>query len=111
MVERFNRSLLQLLRCYVDSEDDWERYLPLLLYAYRTTQHSSTGVSPFQLMFGRPLQSASFQQSIAFDPGTYSSHLQDKLASLQDLVHTNLTANVHQQKINILVPAPFHQEI
>ena len=36
MVERFNRSLLQLLRCYVDTEDDWERYLPLVLYAYRT---------------------------------------------------------------------------
>ena len=24
MVERFNRSLLQLFRCYVDLEDDWE---------------------------------------------------------------------------------------
>ena len=36
MVERFNRSLLQLLRCYVDMEDDWECYLPLVLYAYRT---------------------------------------------------------------------------
>lgn len=45
MVERFNRSLLQLLRCYVDTEDDWECYLPLVLYAYRTAQHSSTGVS------------------------------------------------------------------
>ena len=99
MVERFNRSLLQLLRCYVDSKDDWERYLPLVLYAYRTAQHSSTGVSPFQLMFGRPPQSASFQQPIAFDPATYSSHLQAKLASLQDLVHTNLTANAYQQKM------------
>ena len=99
MVERFNRSLLQLLRCYVDSEDDWERYLPLVFYAYRTAQHSLTGVSPFQLMFGRPPQSASFQQPIAFDPATYSSHLQAKLASLQDLVHTNLTANAYQQKM------------
>ena len=56
MVERFNRSLLQLLRCYVESEDDWERYLPLVLYAYRTAQHSLTSASPFQLMFGRPSQ-------------------------------------------------------
>ena len=24
MVERFNRSLLQLLHCYVETEDDWE---------------------------------------------------------------------------------------
>ena len=47
-------------------------------------------------MFGRPPQSTSFQQPIAFDPGNYSFHLQAKLASLQDLVHNNLTANVHQ---------------
>ena len=99
MVERFNRSLLQLLRCYVDTEDDWERYLPLVLYAYRTAQHSSTGVSPFQLMFGRPPQSAPIQQPTAFDPSNYSAQLQTKLASLQDLVHTNITANAQQQKL------------
>ena len=71
--EHFNRSLLQLLRCYVESEDDWERYLPLVLYAYRTAQHSSTGASPFQLMFGRPSQSSPVCQPIAFDPNTYSA--------------------------------------
>ena len=32
MVERFNRSLLQLLRAYVDTQSDWEQYLPLVLY-------------------------------------------------------------------------------
>ena len=42
LVERFNRSLLQLLCTYVDKEYDWEQHLPLTLYAYRT----STGVSP-----------------------------------------------------------------
>ena len=43
MMERFNRSLLQLLRTYAEKEEDWEQYLPLALYAYRTSQHSSTG--------------------------------------------------------------------
>ena len=52
-VERFNRSLLQLLCTYIDKEEEWEQYLSLVLYAYRSAKHSSTGVSPFLLMFGR----------------------------------------------------------
>ena len=46
MVERFKR-------VYVDAQSDWERYLPLVLYAYRTSVHASTGISPFVLMLGR----------------------------------------------------------
>ena len=40
MVKRFNRSLLQLLCCYTQQEEDWEQYLPLMLYAYCTALHS-----------------------------------------------------------------------
>ena len=91
MVERLNRSLLQLLRVYVDKEPaNWERYLPLVLYAYRTAVHSSTGVSPFVLMFGRQPRSTQFEPQLAFDPISYKGHMQEKLAELQDLVETNL---------------------
>ena len=54
MVERFNRSLLQLLRAYVERQTEWEQYLPFVLFAYCTTVHTSTGVSPFELMYGWP---------------------------------------------------------
>ena len=60
MVERFNRSLLQLLRTYVETESDWEKHLPLALYAYRTVVHASTRVSPHILMFGRSPHSPVF---------------------------------------------------
>ena len=53
MVERLNRSLLQMLRTYVTDRADWESLLPLMLFAYRTAVHSSTGATPFELMFGR----------------------------------------------------------
>ena len=52
MVERFNRTLLQMLRSYVDHRADWEQYLPLVLFAYRSATHPSTGFSPFALMYG-----------------------------------------------------------
>ena len=52
-MERSNRSILQMLRCYVEKSHEWETYLPLVLFTYRTTKHSSTGVTPFEIMFGR----------------------------------------------------------
>jgi len=50
--ERFNWCLLQLLRAYVEHHSNWEQCLPLVLYTYRTAIHLSTGVSPFELMYG-----------------------------------------------------------
>ena len=95
MVERFNRSLLQLLRCYVSTEEDWENYLPL---AYRTAPHSTTGVSPFHLMFGRDPKQATFPPKDAFDCSSYSAYLLTKLAKLQDSVANNINGAAQQQK-------------
>ena len=99
MVERFNRSLLQLLRTYVKTESDWEKHLPLALYAYHTAVHVSTGVSPHILMFGRPPHSPVFQSSCGFDLTSYQLHLHDKLAKLQDFVESNLVTSSANQKL------------
>ena len=99
LVERFNRSLLQMLRAYVREQADWERFLPLVLFAYRTAVHSSTGISPFQLMFGRQPQTPPLPQTTAHEPGSYHAHLCSKLAQLCDFVETHLTeAACHQKK-------------
>ena len=100
LVERFNRSLLQLLRTYIVNEFDWERYLPLALYAYRTAIHSSTGISPHMLMFGSEPCARLFDSSIYFDSGSYQYYLRDKLAKLQDLVEANLVKAADQQKFH-----------
>lgn len=98
MVERLNRSLLQMLRSYVDTKEDWEQYLPLVLYAYRTAIHSSTSVSPFQLMYGREPKFTAFSDSTAFDATTYQGHLQAKLAELRDFVQANLSEAATRQR-------------
>ena len=98
MVERLNRSLLQMLRAFVEKEDDWERYLPWVLYAYRTSVHTSTGATPFSLMFGRPPMRGPFSPSTAFEPGSYSSHLQAKLSELRSFVQDKLKESARAQK-------------
>ena len=54
MVERFNRTLQDMLAIAVGNYPaDWEVYIRKLCFAYNTSVHSSTGYSPFFLMFGR----------------------------------------------------------
>ncbi|KAL5474064.1 hypothetical protein EMCRGX_G028638, partial [Ephydatia muelleri] len=54
LVERFNRTLLNLLSiAVVDAERDWDVQLPLLMFAYRTSMHETNGVISFEMMFGR----------------------------------------------------------
>jgi hypothetical protein len=51
MVERTNRTLLNMLRTYVsENQTDWPDHLSLLLYSYRTAVHESIKVSPAEAL-------------------------------------------------------------
>ena len=53
LVERFNRTLLGMLSMMVkEDEQGWDLLLPTLLLA---SHYATTGVTPFELMFGRNL--------------------------------------------------------
>ena len=54
LVERFNATLCEGLSMYVSThQKDWDRHLPLTLFAYRVAPHATTGESPFYLLYGR----------------------------------------------------------
>ena len=55
LVERFNRTLVDMLTCYVvDEPEQWERFLPYVTFAYNTAVHTTLQECPFFLFFGRP---------------------------------------------------------
>ena len=79
LVERFNRTLTDMLAKTVERGVEWDERLPFVLFAYRASEHASTGESPFKLLYGRDpqlpseldLTSPVFRETVNID--TYKS--------------------------------------
>ncbi len=57
MVEKFNHTFLNMIRHYVsETQDDWSKYIPLILYTYRTAVNDTTDISPAAALQVRKLR-------------------------------------------------------
>ena len=55
--ERFNQTLLNMLGTLTDTDKkNWKDFVPRLVHAYNCTRNSSTGYTPYFLLFGRTPQ-------------------------------------------------------
>lgn len=60
--ERFNRTILQMIRCYVaDLQRYWDVYFQELTYTYNTAVHRSTGNTLFELVLTNPPEDFALQ--------------------------------------------------
>ena len=52
--EKANMTIEDMIRAYVSPHhDDWDEFLPHVVFAYNDSKHASTGQTPFQLTMGR----------------------------------------------------------
>ncbi|XP_057310511.1 uncharacterized protein K02A2.6-like [Hydractinia symbiolongicarpus] len=55
-VERFNRNLKKTIQAAIAENQNWRTALQNYLLAYRTTPHATTGATPAELLFNRPVK-------------------------------------------------------
>jgi len=54
LTERFNKTLVTMLSMFTGAHQrDWDEHIQVVVHAYRTSVHASTGETPFYLMHGR----------------------------------------------------------
>jgi transposase InsO family protein len=113
-VERMHRDLGEILRALLrDDPDSWEDALPQALFAMRTSVCSSTGLPPYQILFGRDV---SQPLDIIFknpnegpiegscDYHHYVRKLRTRIDRAQEFVRKNLSGEVRRQR------RQYHQE-
>ncbi|KXJ10888.1 Retrovirus-related Pol polyprotein from transposon 412 [Exaiptasia diaphana] len=106
MVERLNRTLKNMLSKFVkDNVSDWDCHLPLLMMAYRSSVHETTGCSPSELMFGREIRLPVDLMFGAPESGKdltntcdYARSLQDKIRKVHGYAREHLTTESDRQK-------------
>lgn len=55
-IERQNRSLLKRMRIAQAEKKNWKEEIHKYLFMYRSSPHSTTGISPAELLFGRKIR-------------------------------------------------------
>ena len=108
LVERFNRTLKSMLRKTVAGDGkDWDKALPYVLFAYREVPPSTTGFSPFELLYGRSVRGPldvlreTWTASERSNESVVSHILtvREKLARAAELVEENSRKAKAQQKL------------
>jgi hypothetical protein len=99
-----NRTLKGILTAYVNKDNnDWGEHLPLALFAYRNSVHSSSGVSPIKAIFGRgataPLVLMNTETEVKEQfISNYCDELEKTLKDVHHSIKTNIEVTQSKQK-------------
>src|SRR3954451_189722 len=95
LVERFNRTLCEALAKVSEKENQWDEHIEQVLFAYRTTKHSTTKRTPFFMTYGR-------EAILPIDEIEMSENISEKESILKrtyDMI--NLTEKCEEARRNV----------
>jgi len=99
--ERFNRSLLTMIRKTIDDASDWMQELKMLVYYYRARPHSMTRMSPMMAMVGwEPRNLTVESMPVEGSLMSWSSDLSARCARIRDIITEALAEN------DAIIPTP-----
>ncbi len=104
LTERFNRTLLNMLGTLQNAQKkNWKSHVAGLVHAYNCTRQTTTGFSPYFLMFGRqphlPVDLAFGLDDDTKQPSTkYVDEMKDRLKKAYDLAARSIMTAQGRQK-------------
>ena len=106
-IERYNRTILQSIRCYINNvrfQRHWDRHLQLIAGAIRATVNRQTGFTANKMMLGREIiQPVDIMMGVGEhqdpqDPCDYVEELEDVLRKVHVIARENLHEAQMRQK-------------
>ncbi|MCO5571938.1 hypothetical protein L7F22_025689 [Adiantum nelumboides] len=103
-----NLTIIDLLKAYVmevDQRSHWEKYLPLVEYAYNNIVHTSTGKAPFEVIEGRPKSPLLLEvHGKIFAADEYSRDLKESFQKIKEAIFIaqqkqKVAANKHRRAL------------
>lgn len=116
--ERFNRTLIRMIKAYLKGQQrEWDRNLGCLAAAYRAVPHEATGMTPNLLMLGREVRlpaevmfgSLSSEGEEIATYGDYVDLLKQRMQHAHDLARKHLSSVAKRQKQTYDAKLSFHK--